>query len=192
VLLLVACGAAEPPPVEEPLVPQARSYRHLGGDPVEIWEAEDGHRVEFDPATRRVESVKVREVWALGEPLGTCLGDPLTLPPAGDVAGFRKLAFDGTDGFWRLELSGANHCHLSGYLDLSLRFSGVDVVHLRAHEQPWKQGGRDAVLEQLRAELLAHAEQNWADMSEDERLSVARSLSATEEGRAFLESVTTP
>ena len=168
---------------------EVRTYRHLGGDPVEVFEAEDGHRVEFDPTTRQLGELKVREAWSLGEPLGTCLGDPLALPPAGDVAGFRKLAFDGEDGAWRLELSGRNPCALSGRLDLPLRFAQVDVSGLRAHELPWKEGGREAVLDQLRAELLAHAEANWASLDAEERLALRRSLSESEEGRAFLASV---
>lgn len=179
----------------EPVDPEpatATVYRHLGGDPIEVWESSEGARVEFDPATRRLSTdppIKVRETWRLGEPLATCLGDPLALPPAQDVGGFRKLVLQDGVGFWRIELSGRNHCRLEGVLDLSLQFAPADITGLEAHGQPWSDGGRDAVTEQLRAELMAHADANWDTLSEGDKQAVRRSLSATGEGRAFLETL---
>ena len=53
----------------------------------------------------------------------------------------------------------------------------------------WGEGGREAVLEQLRGELMALAAETWDTMNEEEKLAVWRSLSTTEEGRAFVESL---
>ncbi|HJN73267.1 MAG TPA: hypothetical protein QGF58_04960 [Myxococcota bacterium] len=193
-LLLLACAA----PVEEAAQqardeePVARVYRHIGGDPVEVFQAEDGDQVLYDPVGRELlldPPIAVKKRWALAKPLGACIGDPLSLPPAGDVGGFRKLRLEGREGHWLIELSGRNHCKLSGLVILDVQYPQADVRGLEAHGLPWGEGGREAVLEQLRGELMALAAETWDTMNEEEKLAVWRSLSTTEEGRAFVESL---
>ncbi|MCP4809777.1 MAG: hypothetical protein GY913_25160 [Proteobacteria bacterium] len=151
-------------------------FRHLGGDPVEVFEAEDGTRAEHDPDTSRIDGVKVTDSWRLGQVLPGCLGSPLTLPPAGDVAGFRRLIWDGTSGAWALDLSGANLCSLSGRLVLHLDSPQADTGELSVDGVSWKDGGLEAAQALLGAEVRRAALADWTKLSQADRRDVVHAL----------------
>lgn len=153
----MACAqqAVEPEPPPQPA--PARVYRVVGGSPVELLKAEDGHQLEFDTRSGQLSldpPLQAVQDWRLDQPLGTCLGDPLSQPPAADIAGFRRLSLEDREGAWLISLSGANLCGLEGTVLLDLNSRRVDTNALRVQGLPWKEGGMTKARETLVKVLL--------------------------------------
>lgn len=88
---------------------------------------------------------------ALSLLMQACLGDPLTMPVAADPGGARLLERHGEVWRWRIVLTGANLCRLSGELTLEARADRADVRMLDADGQPWSEGGIARARDLLRA-----------------------------------------
>lgn len=94
----------------------------------------------------------------LGNILETCLGDPFTIPPAGDPGALRD--FTGTA--WRLSLTGRNRCGLEGTLELPIRGGRADWKGLAVDGVGWTEGGRERAMPAyrgiVREAVARHAE----------------------------------
>lgn len=167
--VLLACGAPAPePPAPEPL---PTLFRLAADGAVQTWVAGD-ETVTLDTTSGRLSrgevELKARSTWPAWQTLALCLGDPMTMPPAGDPAGFRVLAWD-DPVHWRLELSGANTCQATGTVILDAVRDEVDVGGLLIDGRPWREGGRERghalALQAFRGTLV----DRWPELSERER-----------------------
>ena len=96
------------------------------------------------------ELVVARTTWpCLGGTLGTCLEDPLMIPPARDPGGTRTFTGDG----WVLAFSGHNRCSLGGLLRLDLDHDGGDWSALTVEGIAWSAGGRQRATATLQKQL---------------------------------------
>lgn len=161
--------------------------RLTGGLPppcvAERWTSEEGESRVFlrvgDRAILRDLHVDraVKTNWeTLDGPLGGCLGDPLSVPPAGDPDGFRLLQeVEGTYA-WILSLSGQNLCGLGGQLIVHATRDHAEVRELTVQGGPWDEEGRQKARASLFAFIRQTAVERWSTLDEAARLRILTNL----------------
>ncbi len=167
-----ACSVPDPPPATESRDEATTlPFRLVETGAVQTWRAGDEEAV-LDTTTRRLtrgdQTYRARLQWPSWQSLELCLGDPLALPPAGDPAGFRLMAWD-PEPTWVLDLSGANRCNATGQVSFRVDADSVNVEALLIDGLPWGEGGRERgrelALQAFRADVLT----SWSAASETDR-----------------------
>jgi len=168
--------------------PPSTTYLRVRAGPPEVWRAEDGREVTFDPASGALERagqppVAGRTTWPDLGSIAMCLGDPLIDPLPTDPQAFRRLEWSDRPR-WVLELSGVNRCTLAGTLVLDATANRVDPTALTVDGLPWARGGRQQARRTLAAGLRADAVAAWPDLDEPARLRVLDLLARDPEPEA--------